>query len=88
MYKALYLTHTLLTLLSATAGVDHQVLLWNPYVASKPVCALIGHSSPVTAVCFLQTKKQLFSYAKDKVGECLYVPRVCETDNLKIKKAV
>uniref|UniRef100_A0A671Y6A4 WD repeat domain 49 n=1 Tax=Sparus aurata TaxID=8175 RepID=A0A671Y6A4_SPAAU len=53
--------------LIATAGVDHQVLLWNPYVTSKPVCALSGHTSPVTAVRFMQTKQQLLSYSKDKV---------------------
>ncbi|XP_020511499.2 cilia- and flagella-associated protein 337 [Labrus bergylta] len=53
--------------LIATAGVDHQVLLWNPYVTSEPVCALSGHMSPVTAVRFMQTKKQLLSYSKDKV---------------------
>uniref|UniRef100_UPI0037E78F68 cilia- and flagella-associated protein 337-like n=1 Tax=Semicossyphus pulcher TaxID=241346 RepID=UPI0037E78F68 len=53
--------------LIATAGVDHQVLLWNPYVTSEPVCALSGHTSPVTAVRFMQTKQQLLSYSKDKV---------------------
>ncbi|XP_075956666.1 cilia- and flagella-associated protein 337-like [Anarhichas minor] len=53
--------------LIATAGVDHQVLLWNPYVTSKPVCRLIGHTGPVTAVCFMQTQQQLLSYSKDKV---------------------
>ncbi|XP_015233748.1 PREDICTED: uncharacterized protein LOC107086957 isoform X1 [Cyprinodon variegatus] len=53
--------------LIATAGVDHNVLLWNPYVTSKPVCALIGHSSPVTTVQFMQTKGQLITYSKDKV---------------------
>ncbi|XP_070685843.1 cilia- and flagella-associated protein 337-like [Pempheris klunzingeri] len=58
--------HSRLNLI-ATAGVDHQVLLWNPYVTSEPVCALSGHTSPVTAVRFLQTKQQLLSYSKDKV---------------------
>ncbi|CAJ1065730.1 WD repeat-containing protein 49-like isoform X1 [Xyrichtys novacula] len=53
--------------LIATAGVDHMVLLWNPFVASEPVCALSGHASSVTAVCFMQTKQQLLSYSKDKV---------------------
>ncbi|XP_071353343.1 cilia- and flagella-associated protein 337-like [Trachinotus anak] len=53
--------------LIATAGVDHQVLLWNPYVSSEPVCVLSGHMSPVVAVCFMQTKQQLLSYSKDKV---------------------
>uniref|UniRef100_A0A3P8TTE5 WD repeat domain 49 n=1 Tax=Amphiprion percula TaxID=161767 RepID=A0A3P8TTE5_AMPPE len=53
--------------LIATAGVDHQVLLWNPYVTSEPVCVLSGHMSPVTAVHFMQAKQQLLSYSKDKV---------------------
>ncbi|XP_035536326.1 WD repeat-containing protein 49-like [Morone saxatilis] len=53
--------------LIATAGVDHQVLLWNPYVTSEPVCVLSGHTSPVTAVCFMQSKQQLLSFSKDKV---------------------
>ncbi|XP_068174144.1 cilia- and flagella-associated protein 337-like [Antennarius striatus] len=53
--------------LIATAGVDHQVLLWSPYVTSEPVCVLSGHTSPVTAVRFMQTKQQLVSYSKDKV---------------------
>ncbi|XP_042270251.1 WD repeat-containing protein 49-like [Thunnus maccoyii] len=53
--------------LIATAGVDHQVLLWNPYVTSEPVCVLSGHANPITAVRFMQTKQQLLSYSKDKV---------------------
>ncbi|XP_051813810.1 WD repeat-containing protein 49-like isoform X2 [Acanthochromis polyacanthus] len=53
--------------LIATAGVDHQVLLWNPYVTSEPVCVLSGHTSPVTAVHFMQAKHRLLSYSKDKV---------------------
>uniref|UniRef100_A0A3Q0S8B0 Uncharacterized protein n=1 Tax=Amphilophus citrinellus TaxID=61819 RepID=A0A3Q0S8B0_AMPCI len=53
--------------LLATAGVDLQVLLWNPYVTSEPVRALRGHTSPVITVCFLQTKQQLLSFSKDKV---------------------
>ncbi|KAM7399514.1 hypothetical protein PAMP_018781 [Pampus punctatissimus] len=51
----------------ATAGVDHQVLLWNPYVTSEPLCALSGHTSPVTTIRFMQTKQQLLSYSSDKV---------------------
>ncbi|XP_069003987.1 cilia- and flagella-associated protein 337-like [Embiotoca jacksoni] len=53
--------------LIATAGLDHQVLLWNPYVTSEPVSTLSGHASPVTAVLFMQTKQQLLSFSKDKV---------------------
>ncbi|XP_077396639.1 cilia- and flagella-associated protein 337-like isoform X2 [Festucalex cinctus] len=53
--------------LIATAGVDHQVLLWNSYVSSQPAYILTGHVAPVMAVCFLQKKKQLLSYSRDKV---------------------
>ncbi|KAI4815131.1 hypothetical protein KUCAC02_005294 [Chaenocephalus aceratus] len=53
--------------LIATAGVDHQVLLWNPCVTSGPVCVLSGHTGPVTAVRFMQAEQQLISYSKDKV---------------------
>ncbi|XP_072315674.1 cilia- and flagella-associated protein 337-like [Eucyclogobius newberryi] len=53
--------------LIATAGVDHQVRLWNPYMTSKPVGVLSGHEGPVTTVCFMQNKQQLLSFSKDKV---------------------
>ncbi|KAJ0022231.1 hypothetical protein NQD34_009721, partial [Periophthalmus magnuspinnatus] len=53
--------------LIATAGMDHQVLLWNPYVTSEPAGVLCGHDGPVTAVCFMQNKQQLLSCSKDKV---------------------
>ncbi|XP_019720499.1 WD repeat-containing protein 49 isoform X2 [Hippocampus comes] len=53
--------------LIATAGADHRVLLWNPYVTSQPSYLLSGHVAPVAAVCFLQKKKHLLSYSRDKV---------------------
>uniref|UniRef100_A0A3B3ZJ46 WD repeat domain 49 n=1 Tax=Periophthalmus magnuspinnatus TaxID=409849 RepID=A0A3B3ZJ46_9GOBI len=53
--------------LIATAGMDHQVLLWNPYVTSEPAGVLCGHDGPVTAVCFMQNKQQLLSCSKDEV---------------------
>ncbi|KAM9801345.1 cilia- and flagella-associated protein 337-like [Neosynchiropus ocellatus] len=55
------------TNLLATAGVDHQVVLWNPYITSQPVCVFSSHTSPVTAVRFMQSRKQLLSFSKDKV---------------------
>ncbi|MED6252422.1 hypothetical protein ATANTOWER_011571 [Ataeniobius toweri] len=67
----------MLALIAATAGVDHHVLLWNPYVTSKPVYALIGHSSPVTAVNFMKTKLQLISYSKDKPFSACSQQRLC-----------
>ncbi|XP_054649543.1 WD repeat-containing protein 49-like [Dunckerocampus dactyliophorus] len=52
--------------LIATAGVDHQVQLWNAYVTSQPVYILTGHMAPVTSVRFIQ-KKELLSFSRDKV---------------------
>uniref|UniRef100_A0A673U7Z6 WD repeat domain 49 n=1 Tax=Suricata suricatta TaxID=37032 RepID=A0A673U7Z6_SURSU len=58
--------HSRLNLI-ATAGINNKVCLWNPYVVSKPVGILWGHSASVIAVQFLATRKQLFSFSKDKV---------------------
>ncbi|KAF7219166.1 WD repeat domain 49 [Nothobranchius furzeri] len=62
--------------LIASAGVDHQVLLWNPCVTSKPVFALFGHSGPVITVTFIQTKPQVFSYSKDKLTKSAILSQV------------
>ncbi|XP_067850768.1 cilia- and flagella-associated protein 337-like [Heptranchias perlo] len=53
--------------LIASAGVDHQVYLWNPYVMSKPNGVLRGHIASVIAVQFSITRRLLFSFSKDKV---------------------
>nr|XP_003416320.2 WD repeat-containing protein 49 [Loxodonta africana] len=58
--------HSRLNLL-ATAGINNKVCLWNPYVVSKPVGVLWGHSASVIAVQFFAERKQLFSFSKDKV---------------------
>uniref|UniRef100_A0A8C5K5J8 EF-hand domain-containing protein n=1 Tax=Jaculus jaculus TaxID=51337 RepID=A0A8C5K5J8_JACJA len=58
--------HSRLNLI-ATAGIDNKVCLWNPYVASKPVGVLWGHSASVIAVQFFAERKQLFSFSRDKV---------------------
>ncbi|XP_074860475.1 cilia- and flagella-associated protein 337 [Carettochelys insculpta] len=58
--------HSRLNLI-ATAGINHQVCLWNPYVTSKPAGVLQGHSASVIAVQFVTERKQLFSFSKDKV---------------------
>lgn len=52
----------------ATAGINNKVCLWNPYVVSKPVGVLWGHSASVIAVQFFVERKQLFSFSKDKVS--------------------
>ncbi|XP_078420668.1 cilia- and flagella-associated protein 337-like [Cetorhinus maximus] len=52
--------------LIASAAVDHQVYLWNPHM-SKPNGVLRGHLTSVIAVQFNITRRQLFSFSKDKV---------------------
>ncbi|XP_023371783.1 WD repeat-containing protein 49 [Otolemur garnettii] len=51
----------------ATAGINNKVCLWNPYMVSKPVGVLWGHSASVIAVQFFVERKQLFSFSRDKV---------------------
>ncbi|XP_015845679.2 cilia- and flagella-associated protein 337 isoform X1 [Peromyscus maniculatus bairdii] len=58
--------HSRLNLI-ATAGIDNKVCLWNPYVLSKPVGVLWGHSASVIAVQFFAERKQLFSFSRDKI---------------------
>ncbi|KAM4889331.1 cilia- and flagella-associated protein 337 [Thomomys bottae] len=58
--------HSRLNLI-ATAGINNKVCLWNPYVVSKPVGELRGHSASVIAVQFFAERKQLFSFSRDKV---------------------
>lgn len=53
--------------LIATAGVNHHVGLWNPYVKSKPNGILCGHMSSVVQVQILTSRSLLFSFSKDKV---------------------
>ena len=53
--------------LIATAGINTQVCLWNPYVISKPVGVLQGHMQSVVTVNFVQNKNQLISLSKEKV---------------------
>ncbi|XP_052213945.1 WD repeat-containing protein 49-like isoform X3 [Dreissena polymorpha] len=53
--------------LIATAGVNHQVCLWNPYVVSKPNGILRGHMASVVQVQFIKSRGQLISFSKDKV---------------------
>ncbi|XP_051874572.1 WD repeat-containing protein 49-like [Pristis pectinata] len=53
--------------LIASAALDHHVYLWNPYVMSKPNGVLRGHLASVIAVQFSMSRRQLFSFSKDKV---------------------
>ncbi|XP_054984315.1 WD repeat-containing protein 49, partial [Sorex araneus] len=58
--------HSQLNLI-ATAGINNKVCLWNPYVVSKPVGVMWGHTTSVIAVQFFAAKNQLFSFSEDKV---------------------
>ncbi|KAG9494124.1 hypothetical protein GDO78_001781 [Eleutherodactylus coqui] len=51
----------------ATAGNDHKICLWNPYVVSKPTGILQGNMASVITIKFIASRKQLFSFSKDKV---------------------
>ncbi|CAJ0968323.1 unnamed protein product [Ranitomeya imitator] len=53
--------------IEATAGIDHKICLWNPYVVSKPTGILQGNMASVITVKFIASRKQLFSFSKDKV---------------------
>ncbi|XP_078058415.1 cilia- and flagella-associated protein 337-like isoform X2 [Mustelus asterias] len=52
--------------LIASAALDHKVYLWNPYM-TKPTGVLRGHLASVIAVQFNISRRQLFSFSKDKV---------------------
>ncbi|CAF3380138.1 unnamed protein product [Rotaria sp. Silwood1] len=51
----------------ATAGVNYQVSLWNPFVLSKPNGILRGHMRSVLYVQFVPSRGQLLSFSKDKI---------------------
>ena len=53
--------------LIATAGCNHHICFWNPYVVSKPNGILHGHMAPVVQVIFVDSRSQLISFSKDKV---------------------
>ncbi|XP_013411389.1 WD repeat-containing protein on Y chromosome [Lingula anatina] len=49
-----------------TGGLDHMVRVWNPYVTSKSIMVLKGHSKAVTHVIIHDEKEQVISIAKGK----------------------
>ena len=51
----------------ATAGIDSNVCLWNPYLGIKPVGVLRAHHQAVVGVKFIYEKYQLVSLSKDRV---------------------
>lgn len=49
-----------------TGGMDYLVRVWNPYVNSKAIVVLKGHSKPITHVIINSSKNQIFSIDKGK----------------------
>lgn len=54
--------------LIATGSTDHVVRLWNPYVTSKPVAELRGHSMSIVDLVLREKSNQLFSYSREAVS--------------------
>ncbi|KAI0223371.1 WD repeat-containing protein 49 [Lamellibrachia satsuma] len=50
-----------------TGSLDHIVRVWNPYVTSKPIGVLVGHSMGVVDVVIHNTSGHIFSCSKDAV---------------------
>ncbi|XP_032888124.1 WD repeat-containing protein 49 [Amblyraja radiata] len=53
--------------LIASAAADHHIYLWNPYLKVRPTGVLRGHQASVLTVQFSISRKQLFSFSKDKI---------------------
>jgi len=50
-----------------SGSINHQVCLWNPYVVTKPVGLLVGHSAPIVQIAInKEDKNQAISFSKDK----------------------
>ncbi|XP_060083672.1 WD repeat-containing protein on Y chromosome-like [Ylistrum balloti] len=49
-----------------TGGMDYLVRVWNPYVNSKAIVILKGHSKPITHVIINSSKNQIISIDKGK----------------------
>ncbi|XP_038067567.1 WD repeat-containing protein on Y chromosome-like isoform X2 [Patiria miniata] len=51
----------------ATGGIDHNVLLWNPFVQDRPTACLKGHMMSVVGVAINEITAHVYTYAKDGV---------------------
>ena len=58
-----------------TGGTDHVVRLWNPYVTSRAVALLHGHSMAIVDVKIYEPLAQVFSYSRDTV--CIAYSAIC-----------
>ena len=49
-----------------TGGMDYFVRIWNPYVNSKPIVVLKGHTKPITHLIVNSPRNQIISVDKGK----------------------
>ncbi|KAK3091806.1 hypothetical protein FSP39_022754 [Pinctada imbricata] len=49
-----------------TGGMDYLIRIWNPYVNSKPVVVLKGHTKPINHVIINSPRNQIISVDKGK----------------------
>ena len=54
--------------LIATGSIDHMVRLWNPYVPTKAVGVLAGHSTTVLDTLIHREKGLVYSLSQDLVS--------------------
>lgn len=54
-----------------TGGSDHLLRLWNPYVTSRPIAVLHGHSMSIVDVKIYEAVGQVFSYSRDTVSNLI-----------------
>ncbi|PAA61851.1 hypothetical protein BOX15_Mlig030421g10, partial [Macrostomum lignano] len=52
-----------------TGGMDRIIRIWNPYVNSKPIGTLQGHSAPIVYLTIAADENRLFSVYQDKCIE-------------------
>ena len=64
-----------------TGSIDHVVRLWNPYVPSKPMAVLKGHTAAVLDVVVASGCGLIFSYSHDAVS---IMPECISTSRLKL----
>ena len=48
-----------------TAGVDHRVKIWDPYMPSQPLNILVGHNARVEFVCVDYMTNTIVSLSAD-----------------------
>ncbi|CAF1486320.1 unnamed protein product, partial [Adineta steineri] len=49
-----------------TGGMDRVLRIWNPYLPSRPIARLRGHSAPIFLVKISAEDNRIFSISTDK----------------------